>query len=89
MARVFTTEFSFHELLYAALVSMQKKGQGGVLEVHLYDTSLYKYIPGGQLVFSGAGVLVKPHDLKDEQAIQLVACISAAISMHFTREPFD
>ena len=81
MIRAFTISFDFDGKTYLALASIKQKEKDISYFVRLYDDTLYRIIPGGQVSFTNTDSFTKPsliHPLAD----QLIRSINRSITEH-------
>jgi len=81
MIRAFTISFDFDGKTYLALASISQKERDISYFVRLYDDSLYRIIPEGNVSYNSAEGYTKL-SLKHPLADQLMTCISKSINAH-------
>jgi hypothetical protein len=80
MGRLFTITIPFHDHDYPALVTLRNSGPDTSCLVRYIDKRISDLLPDGILIFSLADGLKQPHELKDQQAEELVHCTTEAIT---------
>jgi hypothetical protein len=82
MARLFTITIPFHNQDCPALVTLRSSGPDISCQVRYIDKRINNLLPGGVLIFSLSEGLKQPHELKDQQAEELVHCTTEAIAQY-------
>lgn len=86
MARIFTTQFTFNEQSYDAIVTMLTTNGNLNFTIKLMDIELQELLPGGHINYQGRDGF-KNVQLNNRMAESLIHSIADSIENHLVKQP--